>query len=284
MTKRFAAGTFLNVRKSESPGLVEKTFRFSQEAPAAETLKRVHDAYVGHISGVIDVPKTTMNLQTRKDGRVDVSITQPDLRADGGMTLSEFLRTGVASTVFAFNLALSSTLLVYRHAASLRAKGVKIGLESNPNNWMITHTPSGALKATFFDTTPPLLVENGKLEVGVLVPKDNPNGIGPLLSILAHSRLTSKLAAKVMLDYAFDWPTTIRTFLIKSIDVVPHMKSTLIERTRDVVRQMVPSDEQGAFMKKLTWFSVNLELLKLRAFKLIDYLGARLSRTPAEGE
>jgi len=255
-------GTFLDVSRS-AEGRVRKRFRFPLAESTAKSFLDAHERYVSRLSSCINMPQTRAEAKPMEDGSFQVDIHQDDLSQDG-CDLASFLKCDlpVSVRIGAFSQAMRQTLQV-------RAEPT-ISIESNPNNWWIREDR----QAVFFDTTPPLLLDEGKPRTELLVMKENPTFMGRLTAFLAHNRITAKLSAMVIKDYAFSFPTLVRTFLIKSIDAAPKLKGELIEAARSAVAELdLDDEERKRFEAKLSDFSIGLEMLKLRVFKFIDSLG-----------
>jgi len=261
-----ARGTFLTVKRSARKGKLDKAFHFPLTERTASLLLRDHSYYVGQISQTIKVPETTMEVEELSGGKYQATIFQDDLTGDGS-SLADFLKIEEdrGRQMEAYGKALQGMMAVYSHSKKLESEGVKLGLESNPNNWWMKSNGD----AVFFDTTPPLVLRQDKVNTDVLVPKENPTFFGRLSAWLARAPVISLLAEKVIRSYAFDWPTTVRTFLIKTIDCVPKIKDDLIAATREAIDKM-PIDEKEGFQKKLSTFSIRLELFKLAIFKMLN--------------
>ncbi len=268
--KLVGRGTFLTVEKSsDHPSKVRKRFRFPLTEETVRKLSSSHARYVSHLRSSIDVPDSPIRASKLPDGRYQVDIFQDDLTRNG-CSLGSYLASEreVSLRLAAFKNALHQTLLVY--ARSLSLDQVKLGLESNPNNWWVKEDS----KLIFFDTTPPLLMEGGKPDLDLLVMRECPTVVGRLSAWLARSWLTKSLSERLIRSYAFDWPTTIRTFLVKTIDCVPELKKDLARAAREAVGNLdIDEKELRRFQKKLSWFSVNLELVKLRIYQFFERMG-----------
>jgi hypothetical protein len=270
MRKLVGSGTFVSVERStERKGKVVKRFKFPLLESTAKRLKADHDSYVRELRRTIPMPETVMEGERRDDGRYDVTITQDDLTGNG-CSLSEFMNSDSSTVerVEAFGKAMGGTLQVSLRSKELEGVGIRLGLESNPNNWWITSDS----KALFFDTTPPLISVGGSISTDVLVPRENPTFLGRLMAKLARMPIIRRLSERVIKSYAFDWPTTVRTFLIKSVACAPSMRDELVDATRKAVGALeIDERYRRQFQKKLTDFSIKVELMKLRAF---DYLAS----------
>jgi hypothetical protein len=272
MRKLVGSGTFVSVRKSQSQeGKLKKTFKFPLLESTARDLKRVHDQYVTELDKAIPIPETVMDAERLEDGRYQVTITQDDLTPDGS-SLADFLRSGgdLGKRLGAYKSALEGTLKVCRLSGELESQGIKLGLESNPNNWWV----NSRSETLFFDTTPPLMSVDGRIDTDILVPKENPTFLGRLIAKLARLPVIRKLSEAGIRQYAFNWPTTIRTFLIKTIDCVPSMRDQLVETTRKAVEGLEIDDRyRKQFQKKLTNLSIKVELMKLRVYDWLASIG-----------
>lgn len=266
--EKLGRGYFVTVQKSEKEGKVEKRFRFPLLENTAKNLKETHDRYVSLAGRAVDIPETTMEAQRLQDGTYQMTILQDDLSLDGS-SLADFLKGhSDQDCLKAFALALEGTFSVYRYSKTLEKEGIALRLESNPSNWWV----KGNGQMTFFDTTPPLLSTNNKIDKDILVPKENPTFIGRLTAWLARAPLIRLLSDMVIRRYAFDWPTTIRTFLVKTIDCAPQLKEKFIKATRSAVDML---DDKARFQKRLTDMSIRIELLKLRMFNWLSGIGEK---------
>jgi hypothetical protein len=266
------SGTFVTVRKSQSQeGKLKKTFRFPLLESTAKNLKSDHDRYVRILKRIIPVPETVMEAERLDDGRYQMTITQDDLTGNG-CSLADHMNSGLSTVERedAFSKAMNGTLQVCLRSKELEDVGIKLGLESNPNNWWVTSDSN----VMFFDTTPPLISVGGRINTDVLVPRENPTFLGRLMAKLARMPIIRKLSEHVIKRYAFDWPTTIRTFLIKTIDCAPSMRDELVDATRKAVEGLEIDDKhRKRFQKKLTDFSIKVELMKLKAFDWLASIG-----------
>ncbi len=279
--KKLARGTFLDVERSQDrPGKVRKRFYFPLTEGTMKNLRSTHEKYVGHLGKVITLPETTMETKKLDDGKYQVDIYQDDLSLEGS-SLTDFLNSEkpVAVRLNAFSSALKQTLEVYMYSRTLFSGGIVLGLESSPNNWWVKENGD----VTFFDTTPPLVMENNRVNTDVLVMKEVPTFIGRLFSWLARSKLTRSLSERVIRSYAFDWPTTVRTLLIKTIDCAPKLRSRLTEAAGKAVEALdIGEKAKAGFRKKLSNFSIRLELLKLKIFKFLDSIGKKENKAGQE--
>jgi|GEM_PF-2468282 len=262
-------GTFVSVIEAPNrKGKVEKMFNFPLTENAVKRLEKDHESYVSHLRSTIALPETVFERQKLNDGRYQVSIFQDDMDGDG-MLLADFLslEPDISECMGVFSKALKATMQVREYSAAFAR--VDLGLESNPHNWWIRKNGD----AVFFDTVPPIIAVDNNVHTDMLVMRDNPTFLGRLMSCLAHGPLgfLRKLSEKVMRKYAFDWPTTVRTFLVKAIDCAPGLKNDLVETARDVVGGIRMEDyEKKRFMRKLSDFSVNIELAKLKFYNFLD--------------
>ena len=227
-----------------------------------------HSYYVRQLEQAAAVPETTMEISELPDGKYQVTITQDDLTGNGSSLASLLEREeDRGKQLEAYGRALSGMMNVYAHAKKLRAEGIELGLESNPHNWWMKSNGD----AVFFDTTPPLVSRDGRINMDVLVPKENPTFFGRLSAWMARAPLISYFAQKVIKGYAFDWPTSVCSFLIKTIDCVPRIKDDLVAATREAIdRMQMPLEARERFQGKLSSFSIRLELFKLKIFKMLN--------------
>jgi hypothetical protein len=268
--KLLGRGVFLEVRKSKKhEGKVEKKFRFPLREKTAKLLKEDHDTYTASVASIVNLPRTEMHLEPGKDGW-QVTVLQDDLSGDG-MLLSSFLSSaaGNIDKLNAYEEMLDKTLGVFRSFG--RNKAIKLGIESNPNNWWVRSSGPGIM---FFDTVPPLVCLHGEINRDVLVMQEDPTFFRRVMAFLSRFKLTSKLAEKTIRKYAFDWPTTVRTLLVKTIACTPQLKDDLIRTARKAIDELgIPKEEQRKFQKKLSSFSIRVELFKLRMFNWLDNIG-----------
>lgn len=265
-------GSFVSVIESRGrKGKVEKIFNFPLTEKTAKRLEKDHDSYVSHLGSVITLPETTFEAQKLSNGSYQVSIFQDDMNGDG-MLLADYLslEPDVSECMGVFSKALKATMQVREYSAAFAR--VDLGLESNPNNWWVKKNGD----MVFFDTTPPIIAIDDNVHTDMLVMKDNPAFLGRLMSWLAHGPVgfLRKLSEKVMRKYAFDWPTTVRTFLVKAIDCAPVLKNDLVETARNAIGSIGMEDsEKKRFMRKLSDFSISMELAKLRFYNFLDNIG-----------
>lgn len=262
-----SSGTFLQVsRATDRPGAVKKELKFPLEPDTYDALKRTHDAYVTHaIAAGISIPETEFVATKRPDGKLDVAMYQTDLSS----CLFSDLLAGALPTrekLAAYRKVLEATLRLRIYSVVGSAPGIKLGMDSNPNNWAVPILG----KPVFFDTMPPVISIDGIVEWGVLAPRENPTLVGRLTAALMHSKLLAPLGRRLAESYAFDWPTMIRTLLVKTIDHAPDLKDDLIKATREGVSTL-----GQPFADKLTDFSVKFELFMLKCYKAIDLIGKK---------
>jgi hypothetical protein len=194
------------------------------------------------------------NLEGRGRPVLDILAMEPDETVDLYLTM------------------LHETLKLYRHARERAREGVLIGIDSNPSNWWIMHDGS----PVFFDTTPPLISLYGKIEVDALVPKEHPSFLGKIFGALARIWPISRLSEKVIRQYAFDWPTMIRTLLVKTVYEGRSFRDALVDKTRAAVSEL--GEGKVDFLRKLTGISIAIELMKYRIFNWFAAIGGYLGR------
>jgi len=260
------SGTFVSVMPSKSfRGMVEKRFKFPVLEERALRLERAHKTYVNLIKRAITVPFTSMRPERIAGGKCQITIIQDDLRGNGRL-LADVMRSkgSKAGRVDAFRKALNESLKVYMYSNMVSGAGLRLGLESNPNNWWVRQDG----RMVFLDTMPPLVSERGRVETDLLVMPDNPTLVGRLSAFLSTFRLTRELSARMARKYAFDWPTSVRTFLVKAMDCAPDIAKELAAAARRDVSPLGKS-----FTSKLSWLSISAERLKLRIYNLLAAQG-----------
>jgi hypothetical protein len=268
MGMAIGSGTFVKVFPSQSrKGWVEKRLRFTMPAERFGRLKQAHDSYVEEIGKCVHMPKTEMCGERMADGSFSVLIFQQDMRECGRLLADamgkESAESGARRVGF-FRKALEASIQAYGHALEARERGIRLGLESNPNNWWVMDDGTMA----FLDTMPPLISFGRADEKDLLVMPDDPSFAGRLCAAIASYGPLAGIAERTIMQYAFDWPTSIRTFLVKAIDCAPDIGERLIDTARWVTKGL-----GDGFKARLSGASIWIELAKLKAYNSICRIG-----------
>lgn len=256
-------GTFMSVTTSmRHTDKVEKRLRFPLGERTLSKLRMFHECYAEELGKIITVPRAELYDEKRPDGRYHVTIIQDDL-GYSGILLADYMRSRASrrERLATFGKALGETLKVYERCTGSQ---MRMGIESDPHNWWLFN--NGRL--AFFDTMPPLLSFDGYLERDVLVLPENPTRVGRLSAFMARFPLTSAAAEGVMDRYAFHWPTTVRTFLVKAIECAPDLTEGLVKTARQAVEPLGKE-----FTGMLSACSVWLEMQKLRIYRALERAG-----------